>query len=60
MKPNEKDLLEIQEEIKKAFLETVKRRAVERLLSDNAERLERYYASVSSKVSEQVVTEFPL
>ena len=60
MNPTNKELGELKEEIKKAFLEEIKRRAVERLFSDNKDRLERYYATISNNLSQEVSKEFPL
>ena len=60
VKPIDNDLENLKDEIKKAFLETVKARAVERVIYDNKDRLEKYYAEVSNKMATEVMKEFPL
>lgn len=60
MRPDESDLEKITESVKEAFLQTVKQRAVDRLIKDNNDRLERYYAKLSNELSEKIQKEFPL
>ncbi len=60
MKPDETELNNLKVQIKEEFLKEVKRRAVEKLLQTNNDRLEKYYAKLVHQLSEDMAREFPL
>lgn len=60
MQPNKQDLENLKSQVKESFLQIVKQRCIERLLRDNDDRLQKYYATVSHELAESIAKEFPL
>ena len=60
MNPKKEELEALKSEIKKEFLTEVRRRAIEKLFSDNKDRIDRYLAKVSGELAGEISKEFPL
>ena len=57
---SQKEIEEITTEVKASVLSEVKRMAVNRVLSENKDRIEHHLAVVASDLSRTIAKEFPL
>ena len=60
MKLTDEELGKLLPEIKEECIKELKRRAVERILRDNAERIEKHIARLSSEIAPIMEEKFPL